>query len=132
LYAEKGNLVILALIVTGVPVLVYTIVSFYIYILTTKNNKMFYIGVTSHLFGRIKQHKSKELKGFSNKYNINKLVYFEEFLNVYDAITREKKLKNWHRFWKINLIKSINPKFNDLSKDWFQNNKNLYPEINSG
>jgi putative endonuclease len=76
-----------------------------------------YIGETSQLSQRVYQHKSKLTLGFTNKYNLNKLVYFESFETMYDAITREKQLKNWRRAWKENLIEQINPNWLDLSKD---------------
>ena len=93
--------------------------SYYVYILATKFNRMFYIGVTSNLVGRIRQHKNKLLDGFTKRYNITKLVCYEEYNDVYEAIQREKQLKNWHRQWKINQIKKYNPTFRDLAEDWF-------------
>jgi len=78
---------------------------FYIYILTNKSNKVYYIGVTNDLKRRVFEHKNKLFGGFSKKYNLNKLVYYEVTNNVNSAIRREKQLKNWHRQWKINLLK---------------------------
>lgn len=92
---------------------------FYVYILTNQTNKIFYIGVTNNLIRRIYEHKNKLLPGFTKKYSINKLVYFEDFPTAYEAITREKQLKNWHRQWKINLINKSNPNLYDLAKDWY-------------
>lgn len=89
--------------------------SCYIYIITNKNNTTFYIGVTNDLDRRILEHKSEAIPGFTKKYKLKKLVYIEEFPNPENAIAREKQLKNWHRDWKINLIKSTNPTFKDLS-----------------
>lgn len=89
---------------------------YYVYILTNKRNNVFYIGITSNLGRRIDEHKNKLVPGFTNKYEVNKLVYYEELDNPYDVICREKQLKRWHREWKINLIKKINPKFEDLTK----------------
>jgi putative endonuclease len=89
----------------------------HIYIMTNIKNTTLYIGVTSQLFQRVYQHKYKLTLGFTNKYNLNKLVYFESFETMYDAITREKQLKNWRRAWKENLIEQINPNWLDLSKD---------------
>jgi putative endonuclease len=89
----------------------------HIYIMTNIKNTTLYIGVTSQLVQRVYQHKSKLTLGFTNKYNLNKLVYFESFETMYDAITREKQLKNWRRDWKKNLIEQINPNWLDLSKD---------------
>lgn len=92
--------------------------NYYVYILTNHEETTFYIGVTSNLPKRIWQHKHKEMRGFSSKYNLVKLVYFEQYTDVNNAIAREKQLKRWHRQWKINLITENNPDFNDLSADW--------------
>jgi putative endonuclease len=89
--------------------------SSYVYILSNKNNNVLYIGITTNLVRRLYEHKFKLMKGFTEKYNVNKLVYFEEFSTSKDAIAAEKKLKNWHREWKLNLIKKSNPEFRDLS-----------------
>ncbi len=90
---------------------------FYIYILTNKSNKVYYIGVTNDLKRRVFEHKNKLFGGFSKKYNLNKLVYYEVTNNVNSAIRREKQLKNWHRQWKINLIGQFNSDWRDLSKE---------------
>ncbi|EKD84762.1 MAG: hypothetical protein ACD_38C00165G0019 [uncultured bacterium] len=86
----------------------------YVYILTNEINTVLYIGVTDNLIKRIYQHKMKVVSGFTSKYNVNKLVYYEIYEDIIEAIKREKQLKNWHREWKINLIKRNNPDFNDL------------------
>jgi len=91
--------------------------TYYVYIIINKLNSVFYIGVTNNLIRRIYEHKNKLQKGFTKKYNINKLVYYEEFVDPVSAIEREKQLKNWHRNWKINLIKKKNPEFKDLYDD---------------
>lgn len=88
--------------------------SYYVYIITNKTNNVFYIGVTSDIVKRIYQHKNNFVEGFSNRYNVHKLVYFETTEDIESAIKREKQLKNWHRNWKINLIKEKNPDFIDL------------------
>ena len=88
----------------------------YIYILTTENNKVMYIGVTSNLTRRVFEHKTHIYKGFTNKYNVTKLVYYEEFPEIEQAIAREKQLKNWHREWKNQLVESMNPNWIDLSE----------------
>jgi putative endonuclease len=85
--------------------------------MTNKRNTTFYIGVTSDANRRSIEHKTGLTEGFTKKYKLNKLVYIEEYPNPKDAISREKQLKNWHRDWKINLIKSVNPTFKDLSLD---------------
>lgn len=100
--------------------------NFYVYILTNYNETTFYIGVTSDLLRRIDEHKKKIKEGFSSKYNLLKLVYYEVTNSSIDAIAREKQLKRWHRQWKINLIKEFNPNFDDLSSQW------LDPETSSG
>lgn len=91
---------------------------YYVYILTNYNETTFYIGVTNDLQRRVFEHKNKLIDGFSSKYNLTKLVYFEITEDIEVAIKREKQLKNWHRDWKINLIKENNPNFNDLSLEW--------------
>ena len=82
-----------------------------------KWNTTSYIGVTSDLAKRVWQHKQKEIKGFTEKYNLTKLVYYEVFKYVRDAIAREKQLKKWSREKKIRLIKKQNPQFRDLFDD---------------
>lgn len=92
---------------------------FYVYILASKQNGTLYIGMTNDLMRRIMEHKQKSIKGFTKKYNVSKLVYYEETSFVNNAIAREKQLKGWLRKKKINLIESINPNWEDLSNDWF-------------
>jgi len=91
---------------------------YYVYILTNKNNKVLYIGVTNDLERRIFEHKNKLVEGFTKKYNLNKLIYYEMTEDISSAIEREKQLKNWHRDWKINLIKSFNPMWKDLGENF--------------
>jgi putative endonuclease len=86
----------------------------YIYILTNVSNKVLYTGVTSDLIKRMYEHKNKQVEGFTKRYNVNKLVYFEVFDNMMNAITREKQIKGWLRSKKISLIESKNPEWNDL------------------
>tara|TARA_R110002074_G_scaffold147047_2_gene297353 strand:+ start:1071 stop:1370 length:300 start_codon:yes stop_codon:yes gene_type:complete len=90
----------------------------HVYFLTNKNNTTIYIGVTSNLLKRIYQHKTKIFKGFTSKYNCEKLVYFEEFDNINEAIAREKQLKSGNRKRKEDLINLDNPDWNDLSDTW--------------
>lgn len=90
---------------------------YYVYILTNRTNNVLYIGVTNNLERRVFEHKHGLIEGFSKRYKLTKLIYFEESLSVVDAIVREKQLKNWHREWKLNLIKSINPGLKDLLCD---------------
>ena len=81
---------------------------YYVYILTNKSNKVLYIGVTNDLERRMYEHKNKMVDGFTKKYNLNKLVYFEGTTDVRSALEREKQLQNWHRSWKINLVNEFN------------------------
>jgi putative endonuclease len=95
--------------------------SYYVYIICSKRNGTLYIGVTNDLVRRMTEHQNKEVAGFSKKYDVNQLVYFEETSDIVSAITREKQLKKWKRAWKLKLIEQANP-------DW----KNLYQEILGG
>ena len=90
----------------------------YIYFMTNKYNNVIYIGVTSNLIKRVYQHKTKFYRGFTSKYNCDKLVYFEEFNDINLAITREKQIKSGNRKRKEELINSINSKWMDLSEGW--------------
>ena len=90
----------------------------YIYIMSNKNRTTFYIGVTSDLEKRVLEHKSGDGAKFTDKYNCTSLVYYETILDIKQAIQREKQLKNWHREWKLNLIKELNPELKDLSEEW--------------
>lgn len=93
--------------------------AFYVYIMTNRS-KTLYTGVTNDPLGRVYEHKNKLIKGFTKKYNITKLVYFEETEDVGIAIAREKQIKGWLRSKKIALIESVNPRWKDLSEDWFE------------
>jgi putative endonuclease len=86
----------------------------YVYILTNKHNKVLYTGVTADLKKRVYEHKMKVVPGFTGIYNVNKLVYFELFGDIYNTIEREKQIKGGSRQDKINLINSFNPEWNDL------------------
>ena len=88
--------------------------SYYVYILTNKSNTL-YIGVTNNLERRINEHSFKYISSFTSKYNLNKLVFYQEFTDIEDAIAAEKKVKGWTRRKKMELIKTINPEFKDLS-----------------
>ena len=85
-----------------------------VYILASKRNGTLYIGVTSDLIKRIWEHKNDKVDGFTNKYKVHLLVYFEQFDEIYHAISREKQLKKWNREWKVNLIEKHNPYWHDL------------------
>ena len=91
---------------------------YYVYILTNWNNKVMYIGVTNDLQRRLYEHKNHLVDGFTAKYNIHKLVYFEQTTDVRAAIEREKQLKGWIRKRKNNLVETMNPEWKDLSQDW--------------
>ena len=93
--------------------------SYWVYILTNKPHGTLYIGVTNSLERRVWQHKTKALEGFTKQYGLNRLVYFEEFRDVTNAITREKELKGWLRRKKIDLIQKENPLWRDLSGELF-------------
>jgi len=86
----------------------------YVYIITNKVNTSVYVGVTNDLVRRIWEHKNKIIKGFTSKYNLNKLVYYEIYDDEISAITREKRLKQYNREWKNDLINKFNPNWRDL------------------
>lgn len=88
---------------------------YFIYILTNKNNNVLYTGVTNNLERRISEHKNKLTESFTAKYNVNKLIYYEVFGTPMEAISAEKKIKGWTRQKKLDLIKSKNPNFDELS-----------------
>ena len=91
--------------------------TYYIYILTNKRNTVLYTGVTNDLARRVEEHKSHLVKGFTRRYNINKLVYYETYTDVRDAIAREKQIKSGNRKRKIALIESINSDWKDLTEE---------------
>ncbi len=93
--------------------------NYYVYILSNWNNKVIYIGITNNLERRLLEHKNRLLKGFTSKYNINKLVYYEWTNDVNDTIAREKQLKGWKREKKNRLIEKKNADWKDLSEGWF-------------
>ena len=88
---------------------------FYVYILASRKHGTLYIGITNDLVRRVHEHKLKLLPGFSAKYAVDKLVYFEVFDDPASAIAREKQLKKWRRGWKLDLIESKNPGWVDLA-----------------
>jgi putative endonuclease len=90
-----------------------------IYIMTNKGNKVLYTGVTSNVFKRVAEHKDKTVSGFTSKYNITRLVYYEEFNTMDEDIAREKQIKGGSRQKKIDLINSKNPEWKDLYEDFF-------------
>jgi putative endonuclease len=88
-----------------------------VYVMTNWNNRVMYVGVTNDLERRLYEHKNKLIKGFTEKYNVNKLVYFEETADVLCAIAREKEIKRWRREKKDALVQSTNPEWRDLSEE---------------
>ncbi len=95
-----------------------TVKTYYVYIMTSPSGTL-YIGVTNDLHRRVYEHKKARVPGFTSKYGINRLVYFEESSAVHAAIAREKQLKRWRRDRKTALIQSVNPKWQDLSDGWY-------------
>ena len=91
--------------------------TYFVYILASRENGTLYIGITSNLIKRVWEHKNYVVRGFTDKYNVTLLVYYEQFTDVNEAITREKRLKSWNRDWKIELIESKNPKWKDLYEE---------------
>ncbi len=87
---------------------------YYVYVLASKRNGTLYIGVTGNLEKRVQEHKDNAIDGFTSKYNIHRLVYYEETQDVNAALQREKQLKKWNRKWKIALIEKVNPEWKDL------------------
>ena len=91
---------------------------FFVYIMSNKRGTI-YTGVSSDLKQRVYAHKNKLIHGFTRRYNITRLVYYEDTTDIMEAIAREKQIKSWRREKKIDLIKSINPSWEDLSRGWF-------------
>jgi len=95
--------------------------TYYVYGLTNKSGTL-YTGVTGNLKRRVWQYKTKEVKGFTQKYNIDRLIYYETFGDVWSAIAREKQIKGWVRRRKLELIASMNAEWRDLSEGWYDGN----------
>lgn len=95
----------------------------YVYIMSNKNRTTFYVGVTNDLNRRVQEHKSGKGSIFTSKYKLFDLLYYEVILSIKNAIFREKQLKRWHKDWKINLIKSVNPEMKDLFERGLDLNK---------
>ena len=92
---------------------------YYVYIMSSKSRRL-YTGVTDNLERRVYEHKNKLLPGFSKRYNISRLVYYESSPDIRAAITREKQIKGWLRAKKVALIESVNPAWDDLSAGWYE------------
>ena len=90
---------------------------YYVYLMTNWNHRVMYVGVTNDLVRRLYEHKSKLVKGFTEKYNVDKLVYFEETNDVQSALAREKEIKKWRREKKNALVVSVNPEWKDLVEE---------------
>jgi len=90
---------------------------YYVYILASKRNGTLYIGVTNDLVRRVYEHKNNLVKGFTSKYNVHRLVYYEETNDIDVALNREKQLKKWRRKWKLELIEKMNPEWRDLYEE---------------
>jgi putative endonuclease len=97
---------------------------YYVYILASRSRNL-YVGVTNELERRVYEHKQKVVPGFTTKYNIERLVYFEATEDVHSAISREKQIKGWLRSRKIALIESMNPTWDDLSASWFEEKRSV-------
>lgn len=91
--------------------------SYWVYILSSKRNGTLYIGITNNLLKRVWEHKNKKVEGFTKKYEVNHLVYYEIHENPESAIMREKQIKKWNRLWKIRIIEEMNPTWKDLYED---------------
>jgi putative endonuclease len=91
---------------------------YYVYILSNQDRNIFYLGVTGNMYRRMIEHRRGEIRGFTQRHQLKYLVYIEVTDDVDAALSREKQLKNWHRPWKLNLIRSMNPSMNDLSAGW--------------
>jgi len=87
---------------------------YFVYMLASKRNGTLYIGVTNNLLERVRQHKNDLVEGFTKKYAVHNLVYYEAYEDIYSAIAREKQMKKWKRDWKIKLIEKSNPNWEDL------------------
>ncbi len=92
--------------------------TYFVYILASRRNGTLYIGVTNNLQRRVYEHKMELIEGFTKKYKVKILVYFEETNNIYSALEREKQLKKWNRRWKIRLIEENNPNWKDLYEEF--------------
>jgi putative endonuclease len=90
---------------------------YYVYLMTNWNNRVLYVGVTNDIERRVYEHKRKLIKGFTEKYNVHKLVYVEDTVDVHSALAREKEIKKWRREKKDALVRTVNPEWKDLAED---------------
>lgn len=99
--------------------------TYYVYIMASKRNGTLYVGVTNDLIKRAYQHKNNLADGFTKKYSVHSLVYYETTNDIKSALAREKQLKKWKRQWKLELIERDNPEWNDLAKEYYGENAGL-------
>ena len=88
--------------------------NYYVYIMSNEPYGTLYVGMTNDLIGRVWEHRSKAVKGFTQHFGLDRLVWYEVHEDPYEAITREKRIKNWNRDWKVNLVQRVNPHWDDL------------------
>ena len=93
--------------------------TYYIYIMASRS-RVLYVGVTNDLARRVNEHKRGLIPGFTSKYRVTRLVYFQEFADIHDAIAREKAIKGWKRSRKVRVVESRNPRWEDLAENWFR------------
>ena len=93
---------------------------YYVYIMTNQRNGTLYIGLTNDLHRRVLEHKQGIVKGFTKKYGLNMLVYYKEFYDHNEAFITERRMKNWKRIYKLNVIEEMNPEWKDLGEDWYE------------
>ena len=104
---------------------------FYVYILASERNGTLYVGQTDDLIERVRQHREKERLGFSAKYNVDRLVWFEEHSSRDDALTHERQIKKWYRAWKLRTIEAANPEWRDLYDDLLKPEQPLHPDLHA-
>jgi putative endonuclease len=92
--------------------------SYYVYILASRKNGTLYVGVMNDLARRVGEHKSDLVAGFTKRYHVHRLVYYEKYEFIYDAMQREKRIKEWKRTWKVELIEGTNLEWKDLTEEW--------------
>lgn len=98
---------------------------YYVYILASKRNRTLYVGFTNDLKRRIEEHKTNKLEGFTKKYCVHNLVYYEIVEGFMEAVRREKQIKKWNRLWKLRLIEEKNPEWDDLYEDFLKQKEKL-------
>lgn len=104
--------------------------TFYVYMMTNRSRVVLYTGVTNDLHRRVWEHTNKAVRGFTSRYNVDRLVYYEDYRDVRDAIAREKEIKGWRREKKNSLVESMNPRWRDLGRELFGDLRD--PSLRSG